>query len=445
MNLYSRLFLHLLICIPLSTAIYHLLNFKIPGEIYGWLVISFVTPIITSLLSTSTWLNAIEHTLVYSHSWDQDINGSELIEWLSIYMMKHKVWSYGHLTKVINNKKSIWWNDDDCKTRPQIFELPSGRIIFSYNGSYLMGSYPYPSVQHLEYRKEISHKITVQSLKDINWKTFIEDVRDYYYDHLEANKMSLYKVNNRYHPHGHSIRQVIPIRNNPSIEICFGDPDKENVWNIITNFLDSKTRNHFKSLSQPYRTSFLIHGLPGTGKTEMLFQIASRMWKDHRKPIYIINPRGMTDNALEDVIDEIQSGFVLVNEWDLVINKSDKNNGDTDDDKYKDTVDYPSIKAWLDILDQAQGEIIFWFTTNNYDELAKVNDGALIRDCRIDHRIEFKPMKHHHARKALKYFIKDKDCEIEALSDDKLENLTIAKIIKHLKYLLPLDQINQSD
>lgn len=445
-----KLFLHLLIGITISIAFYYVFNFKIPSEMYGWLTISIITPIITSLLSTSTWLNMIEQTLVYSHTWDQDCNGHELIEWLSIYMMDHKIWSYGNITKIIRDKRSVWWNDDDWKTRPQIFELPSGTIIFKYKNYYLMGCYPYPTVQRNIYNnKNVLHEITIQSLSNIDWKTFLEDARDYYYNHLESYKMSVYKVNSDYFDEGD--RQVIPIRNNSSIKTCFGDPDKEKVWNIIYDFLKPSTRNHFKSLLQPYKTSFLIYGPPGTGKTEMLFQIASSIWKDHQKPIYIINPRGMSDTELENAIDEIQSGFVLVNEWDLVINKSDKNNEDSDDDEpgtknnfnNSESHKYPSVKAWLDILDQTQGEIIFWFTTNNYEELAKINDGALIRDCRIDHKIEFKPMQAFHARNALKHFTKDKDEIIDAIPDDKLKDLTIASIIKHLKYHYPLDQIGE--
>jgi len=446
-SLFSKLFLHFICGTSVAMFIYYIFNnFTIPTEMYGWLAVSLITPMISSLLSTSTWINTIEQTLVYSHTWDQDINGYEIIEWLSIYMMSNKVWSYGNITKIIRDKRSIWWNDDDWKTRPQIFELPSGKIIFKYKNYYLMGTYPHPTVHHGNYEKRISHEITVQSMWDIDWKQFLEDIRDYYYDHLEANKMSVYKINSEYF--NDSDRQVIPIRNNASIKSCFGDIDKEKAWNIISSFLEPSTRDHFKSLSQPYKTSFLIYGPPGTGKSEMLYQIASHMWKDHRKPIYIINPRGMSDTDLENAIDEIQSGFVLVNEWDLIINKSNKNDDSNDDnnknDDEKENYTFPSVKAWLDILDQSQGEIIFWFTTNNYDELAKINDGALIRDCRIDHRIEFKPMIPQHARNALKHFTDEVNHEtIDSIPDDNLKNLTIAEIIKHLKYHIPLEQIGK--
>lgn len=438
---YFKLLVHFTIVVSIAFLIHYLINFQIPHDMRGWLMVSILTPLVTAFLSTSTWISAIHHSLVYSHTWDKDVNGGEVIDWFSVYMMKHKVWSYEHMTKIINNDRSIWWNEDDWKTRPQIFEIPSELVIFKYQGTYLLCTYPYPCVQHYEHSKKITHQISVYSHKKMDWKKFVEDVRDYYYNNLESEKMSYYKIN--YDMFGED-RQVIPIRTGASIDVCFGDRNKEKIWETVTNFLTPERKKRSRSLNQPHKTAFLIYGPPGTGKTEMLFQLASATWKDHRKPIYVVNPRGMSDYDLEENISNIQSGYILVNEWDMSLKKAIKQSeSDKDENKDKEDTEYPSLKAWLDILDQSQGELIFWFTTNNYEKLAKINDGALIRDCRIDHRIEFGMMTPEQVRKALKHFTEDKEPEIDDLPDSQLENLNIAKIIAHLRYDRPLEEIGK--
>jgi len=444
MYLSFKLAIHLAISIAIGCLIQYLLRFQIPGDLKGWLMISVITPFIASLLSTSTWLSTLQHSFVYSHTWDGEVNGDEIIDWMSIYMMKHKVWSYENLTKIIHNSKSIWWNDDDWKTRPQIFELPSGWVLFTYQGHYLLADYPYPIVQHRDHHTYVTSQITIKSFHQVDWKQFVEDIRDYYYDNLESNKMSYYRINSSYF--NEHDRQIIPIRRGASIDSCFGDPVKEKLWKMIIDFLQPEKKKHFLSLNQPPKTSVLVYGPPGTGKTELLYQLASYTWKDYHKPIYILNPRGLDDSELEDIIDKIQSGYVLVNEWDLALSKgSKKKDGGDDDEKEKDSddSDYPSVKAWLDILDQTQGEVVFWFTTNNYEKLAKINDGALVREGRIDHQIKFDLMTPDHAKNALRYFTNDQEEIIDGLDDAKLEGLTIAKIIKHLKYEYPLEDLEK--
>jgi len=434
MHLPLKFALHLIVSIALGCLIHYFMKFEIPADLKGWLMISVITPVIASLLSTSTWLTTLHNSFIHSHTWEKDVNGPEVIDWFSVYLLKHKVWSYESLSKIIHTSRSIWWNESDWKTRPQIFEIPAGWILFKYHGTYLMAHYPHPEANHYGNKVSINHSITVKSAHEIDWAKFVEEVRDYYFDNLESGKMAYYRIDGDYL--NKRERQIMSARRGASIDICFGDPVKEKLWQTMIEFQSAETKEHFRSLDQAPKTSVLIHGPPGTGKSEMLYQLASCTWKDHRKPIYALNPRGMEDSDLERYVSEIQSGYILVNEWDLALVKSSKEKGEDDEGDL-----YPSIKAWLDVLDQAQGEIIFWFTTNNYEKLAEINDGALIRDGRIDHRIKFDLMTASQAKKALKHFVKGQDNLIESLVDEDLEGLTISKIIRHLKYKYPLEEL----
>jgi SpoVK/Ycf46/Vps4 family AAA+-type ATPase len=228
-----------------------------------------------------------------------------------------------------------------------------------------------------------------------------------------------------------STKTYTNIRDNASIDVCFGNKSKEEAWNAVIDFFNVENKNYFRKINQTYKTAFLIHGPSGTGKTELLFQIASYTWSKYQKPVYIINPKGLSDNDLNEVFDKIQSGYILIDEWDLFLVKegSGKKNGQ-----------YPSLNAWLNILDRVSGEIIFWFTSNNYEELAKYNNGALVRPGRIDHIFKFDKMTSDEVKNAWKYF-NPNDNNIDNFSDESLNGITIAQIINNLKKKLSIDDL----
>jgi hypothetical protein len=255
----------------------------------------------------------------------------------------------------------------------------------------------------------------------------LEDISNYYYDNNQnATKLTVYRNVEKYVDDG--CKTIIDLRENASIKMCFGNPEKEKVWNSVLDFFNIETKNYFKKINQAYKTAYLIHGPTGTGKTELLFQLVSFTWKNYQKPLYIINPTGLNDNQLEDLFNSIQSGFILVDEWDLFLDKDLQKNKD---------VDMPSLNCWLNILDRAPGELIFWFTTNNYQNLAKLNDGALIRPGRIDHIYKFDKMTASEVRNAWNYF-NPGDNQIKMIKDEDLNGLTISHIINHLKKKLPI-------
>jgi SpoVK/Ycf46/Vps4 family AAA+-type ATPase len=231
-----------------------------------------------------------------------------------------------------------------------------------------------------------------------------------------------------------SCKSYVNLRENASIKMCFGNQEKEKVWNSVIDFFNIETKKHFRKFNQPYKTAYLIHGPTGTGKTELLFQLVSFTWKNYQKPLFIINPTGLNDTQLEDLFNNIQTGFVLVDEWDLFLDKENHKNKD----EY-----YPSLNCWLNILDRTPGEIIFWFTTNNFQNLAKLNDGALIRPGRIDHIHKFDKMNPQEARNALNYFIPD-DKDLKSLKDSDLQGLTISHIVNHLKNKLPITTLRNT-
>ena len=425
-----------IIPISISYLAYQIISFKnfefnIPTELRGWLLVSIITPLVNSILSTKNLTYWFQKCFIYNHTWNTQINGNDFMEWFSIYIINHKFYSYDSLTKIINNQNSVWWDDNKTfSLRPQIKEIPSGWIIFKYKTKYLFAYFPYPAaLDTIHHKSELIRSLTVYSFTNIDWKCFNEYVCNYYYDNADTTKLAVYRNIDVYVDD--STKVYSPLRINASIKSCFGNKTKEEAWNGVLDFFKIENKTYFKKINQSYKTAFLIHGPSGTGKTELLFQIASYTWSLYQKPVYIINPKGCSDNDLFELFNKIQSGYVLIDEWDLFLEKEDtgKKNGQ-----------YPSLNAWLNLLDNVSGEIIFWFTTNNYEKLAQYNDGALVRPGRIDHIYKFDKMTPHEVRNAWKYFNPD-DTVIDKYDDSQLNDLTIAKIINNLKKKLPISDL----
>ena len=405
----------------------------IPTELRGWILMSILGPITSNLLSTNSWFLMFQNCFVYSHTWDKQIDGDNSIEWLTTYLMKNKVYSYNSLTKIITSKTSFWWDDNSkSNNRPQIYDIPSGWVVIKYKSNYILTYYPTPTIINKHHSFDTTnHSITIYSLKKLNWSEFLSAMRDEYYNTIESNKMTIYKNQKEYI--GYDSMLIIPTRKDTSINMCFGNKNKEKVWNSVIAFLDPKLKEHYMKLNQTYKTAYLIYGPPGTGKSELLYQIASYTWKDYQKPIYIINPKGLDDYGLDELFERIQSGYVLVDEWDMHLDEKgsfDKHNK------------YPSLNAWLNLLDRTEGEIIFWFTSNNYEKIQSFNNGALIRPGRIDHVIKFEKMNTIEVFNAWNYFHPG-DPMIEKLKSENInfDGMTIAQIVNHIKQYKPLETL----
>jgi len=147
----------------------------IPTELRGWILMSILGPLTSTLLSTNSWFSMFQNCFVYSHSWDKQVDGERPIEWLSNYLMRNKFYSYDSLTKIITSRTSLWWDENSNSfNRPQIYNIPSGWMITKYKSRYIVVHYPMPSIiSTLHSFDKTNHNITIYSLKKINWSEFL--------------------------------------------------------------------------------------------------------------------------------------------------------------------------------------------------------------------------------------------------------------------------------
>jgi hypothetical protein len=148
------------------------------------------------------------------------------------------------------------------------------------------------------------------------------------------------------------------------------------IYNDIKKFMCPKTRDKYMNLGIPYKRNYLFEGYPGTGKTSLIFALASELNMD----VAVINfDPELTDVKFLRAIQRIPKNAVLVLEdIDGLFEDRTKNN------RSKNMI---SFSVLLNILDGLgyQEQLIIIMTTNFKCTL----DNALKRPGRIDYTLHF--------------------------------------------------------
>ena len=148
------------------------------------------------------------------------------------------------------------------------------------------------------------------------------------------------------------------------------------VYNDIKQFMSDKTRDRYMELGVPYKRNYLFEGYPGTGKTSLIYSLASELNMD----VAVIN----FDPELNDVkflraIQKIpKNALLILEDIDGLFEDRTKNN------RSKNMI---SFSVLLNILDGLgyQEQLVIIMTTNYKCTL----DEALKRPGRIDYTLHF--------------------------------------------------------
>lgn len=191
--------------------------------------------------------------------------------------------------------------------------------------------------------------------------------------------------------------------------LCFDKNEHMDLLESINDFLSVETEREYRSLGIPYKMNVLLEGYPGTGKTSLIYAIASSL---NMNISMISFDSKMNDIALMKAIKRVPENSIIIFEDIDVLFKDRKDN-----DTFKG-ISFSGLLNCLDGFCSAYKQIIF-MTTNFCCNL----DIALKRPGRVDYRIHF-----DYATKNQKKILFQKFCK-----DNHKEEKEFLKKISKLK------------
>jgi ATP-dependent 26S proteasome regulatory subunit len=212
---------------------------------------------------------------------------------------------------------------------------------------------------------------------------------------------------------------------------------RENDMKKIKSFLDNFHNNKelMSSLGLSDKLVVLLHGLPGTGKTSLIYVIACFLQKD----IYYVNFTNIkTNKDYQDIINYVQkncgNAIIIFEDIDATTNVVHQRSEEIEDltvNQIIDSEDEPlTLSYMLNSLDgalTADGSVII-MTTNYLNKL----DKAIHREGRVDVKIEMKLCDHHQIKLIFKKFIK-RDINEEILQKIPEDKYIPAAIIEQMR------------
>lgn len=246
-------------------------------------------------------------------------------------------------------------------------------------------------------------------------KEFVKEGAEYYEEHIldkdtESDLVKSYIYEDNYW-------ETLNKRSKRKLDsVHLGDIGK-NLLSYIKNFLKPETKKKYHDKGIPYKKNILLEGLPGTGKTSLVFAIASELKKNIA---YINFNNKMDDNAFMISIRKLPKNSIVVLEDIDALFKARKEN-----DEYKNSITFSALLNTLDGLGSKNGLIVF-MTTNYECNL----DSALKRPGRIDKSINFTYANKDQVKSMFDKFYPEKTDEFNKFY----------KLIKKLKFTTALLQ-----
>jgi len=203
---------------------------------------------------------------------------------------------------------------------------------------------------------------------------FVDSASEYYVKFIldknkEVDKTTIYIWDDYW--------ETIEKRPNRNLDTIYLGGTETKIYDKIKDFLSEETKKTYNDLGIPYKYNMLFHGYPGTGKSSLIFSLASELKMDVALLHFVSD---MNDVDFMRAIRKIPENTILVLEDIDVLFEARKKN-----DEHKSGISFSGLLNSLDGISHVDNQIIF-MTTN----CKMVLDKALTRPGRIDLDVEFK-------------------------------------------------------
>jgi len=192
--------------------------------------------------------------------------------------------------------------------------------------------------------------------------------------------------------------------------------------NDIINY--PKMKNVAESMGTPYKRGYMFYGLPGCGKTSAVYALAGEL----NRNVYIFSLSKLKESDFEYLISYIPKGSILSFEDIDTAKVTHKREKHTLSDGGSDEFDIGCLLKTFDGYENLS-DCIITMTTNYPEKL----DSALIREGRIDIKIEFETCDFYQLKKIVTHVFGKtlRDDILKDVDPIKLENknFKVAEVI----------------
>ena len=210
-----------------------------------------------------------------------------------------------------------------------------------------------------------------------NYMTILEkfamEAQTYYLENIlekikEVNKTTIYIWDEYW--------ETLEKRGIRKLSTIYLNGKEQEIYQDVKEFLSKETKTEYEELGIPYKYNILFHGIPGTGKTSLIYSIASELKMD----IALLSfGKKMEDVDLMRALRRVPNNTILVIEDIDGLFESRKKN-----DECKNSITFSGLLNGLDGIGFCEEQVIF-LTTNH----KVILDSALRRPGRIDKELEF--------------------------------------------------------
>ena len=220
---------------------------------------------------------------------------------------------------------------------------------------------------------EIYAELVIEGPLEDDIVTFIETAKQKYEEkcnsiELDPSHVKILTWDDYYWCDGYKT----PKRTSKSIHV----PEFQKVVDDLKMFYQKKER--YTDLEIPYTRTYMLHGIPGTGKSSMIYTIASELNKN--LAIIDFSDKNLSDKTIRTAMYKMPKDTILcLEDIDSLFSEDRKSD--------KPTITFSGILNILDGVVKNTGLVIF-MTTNT---LKNMDDAAMRR--RVDYYVKFDVMK----------------------------------------------------
>ena len=288
---------------------------------------------------------------------------------------------YGHgLIRAYRNRNNSDDEEDEKKKRESkekiLKLLPDGKSTLKYKDKEI-----YATVKHHDTPINIMESMRFQI--DVVLETdesveFLEEFCNHCYEEYEKTYLGKIKKKD-YVTHfvwDESYWDDLSSRKKRKLETISLNDTSDNLLKELKHFLSTETEELYENLGVNYKKNYLLEGVPGTGKTSLIFSLASEL----NYNIAILNfDSKLTDVKFLQAIQKLpRKCFLVIEDVDHLFIERKKN------DEFKNAITFSGI---LNVLDGfgSQHKLVTFITTNHECVL----DSAFKRPGRVDKIVHF--------------------------------------------------------